>query len=364
MVQVNGSQVIDADAHVMETEKTWDYLEPSEQKFRPCIYGSPDNPTDQYWVLDGKIRGFRFATLSEQQLAAMSKKMGRSVQTPQKARELDDVSLRLAHMDELGIDVQVLHNTMWIQEVTDRADAEIALCMSWNRWMADVWKKSGNRLRWSCVLPAMSLKESLGQMRFAKENGSVAVCLRPFEDGRHLVDPYFYPIFDEAQRLDMAMAIHIANASPGLRDFLLSRYDKGGGMAPFRLPTIMTCFSLMMSEVPQVFPNLRWGFIESSAQWVPWIVNETKRRSSTVDKEIPENPFRAFKVYVTAQTDDDFPYIFKYAGEDNVAIGTDYGHTDASSELDAISVFRNLKDVSDEAKRKVLCDNPKALYAL
>jgi general L-amino acid transport system substrate-binding protein len=38
---------------------------------------------------------------------------------------------------------------------------------------------------------------------------------------------------------------------------LLSRYDKGGGLAPFRVPTIMTCFSLMMSEVPQLFPNLR-----------------------------------------------------------------------------------------------------------
>ena len=25
-------QVIDADAHVVETELTWDYLEPSEQK--------------------------------------------------------------------------------------------------------------------------------------------------------------------------------------------------------------------------------------------------------------------------------------------------------------------------------------------
>ena len=28
-------QVIDADAHVVETERTWDYLEPSEQKYRP-----------------------------------------------------------------------------------------------------------------------------------------------------------------------------------------------------------------------------------------------------------------------------------------------------------------------------------------
>ncbi len=37
-------QVIDADAHVVETERTWDYLEPSEQKYRPLLYTSPDDP--------------------------------------------------------------------------------------------------------------------------------------------------------------------------------------------------------------------------------------------------------------------------------------------------------------------------------
>jgi predicted TIM-barrel fold metal-dependent hydrolase len=126
----------------------------------------------------------------------------------------------------------------------------------------------------------------------------------------------------------------------------------------------MACFSLIMSEVPRVFPDLRWGFIESSAQWVPWIVNETIRRSGATGQRIPRNPLNEFKIYITAQTDDDFPFIFKYAGEDNIIIGTDYGHTDASSEIDAISVFKGLKDVSDLAKQKVLSDNPRALFSL
>ena len=34
-------QVIDADAHVIETERTWDYLEPAEQQFRPLLVASP-----------------------------------------------------------------------------------------------------------------------------------------------------------------------------------------------------------------------------------------------------------------------------------------------------------------------------------
>jgi hypothetical protein len=34
---------------------------------------------------------------------------------------------------------------------------------------------------------------------------------------------------------------------------------------------------------------------------------------------------------VTCQTDDDIENILRFAGEDNLTIGTDYGHTDQSA---------------------------------
>jgi predicted TIM-barrel fold metal-dependent hydrolase len=52
------------------------------------------------------------------------------------------------------------------------------------------------------------------------------------------------------------------------------------------------------------------------------------------------------------------------AGEDNLVIGTDYGHTDSSSDLDAINVFRRRDDLSLAVKEKILSDNARALYAL
>jgi hypothetical protein len=85
------------------------------------------------------------------------------------------------------------------------------------------------------------------------------------------------------------------------------RYDKMGGFAQFRIPTVITCLSLMMSDVPTLFPKLRWAFVEASAQWIPWVVNEAIRRSGT--KGFPKNPCKEFRIYITAQTDDDFPYV-------------------------------------------------------
>lgn len=354
--------IVDADAHVVETEHTWDFLDASQKKFRPQLFQSADNPTMQYWFVEGKAIGFRPPTLTEQELIALSKETGRELNTSSDARELRDVELRLQHMDKLGIDVQILFNTMWIARVAEKAEAEIALCSSWNRWMADVWQQGRNRLRWSCVVPAMTLSEAIQQMRYAKKNGAVAVSLRPFEDDRHLVEPYFYPIYQEATRLDLAVAVHISNASPQLMDQFKPRYDKMGGFAQFRIPTVITCLSLMMSEVPKQFPKLRWGFVEASAQWVPWVVKEAIRRSGT--KGFPELPFKEFGIYVTTETNDDFDFILRYAGDDNLVIGTDYGHTDASSEVDAIDIFRANQEVSESVKKKILDDNPRALYGL
>jgi uncharacterized protein len=358
--------VIDADAHVIETERTWDYLEPSEQRFRPLLYASPQDPTRQYWVIEDKIRGFRFPTLTEQQLRDLSQRSGRNVETPQAARELDDVQLRLQHMDALGIDIQVLHNTLWIEQVAQRPDVEAALCRSWNRWLAEVWQQSQGRLRWSCVVPTLLLDEAIEQMRAAKEHGAVAVCMRPLEGERGMTDPYFYPIYEEASRLDMAIAVHIANGNPANCE--LWRYLPGSrrlnGFALFRAPTVLACFVLLLSDVPHLFPHLRWGFIEASAQWVPWIYNEAARRYEAEGKRFPEDAFQTYKIFVTCQTDDDLPWILQYAGEHSLVIGTDYGHTDPSSELDAISVLRQMDGISQETKDRILSHNPKALYHL
>ena len=79
---------------------------------------------------------------------------------------------------------------------------------------------------------------------------------------------------------------------------------------------------------------------------------------------MPANPFRDFNIYVSTQTDDDFGYVITYAGEENLVIGTDYGHGDTSSELNAISRFKAMESLSDEVKRKILSDNPRRFYGI
>lgn len=357
-------RAVDSDAHVLESEQTWAYMDADDLKYRPQTFSADDDPNRRAWVIDGKICGLRPATLGEQQLAALSKRSGRELATAPGAGELEDVPLRLEHMDRLGIDVQVLHNTLWIRSVTQRPEVDVALTKAWNRWMADGWKQGKGRLRWTSVLPLTDIPTAIGMMQFAKDNGAVGVVMKPFDGTRFMLDPYYYPYYEAAEKLDLSITIHIANASDQLMDAVSTPYDPSGGLPQFRMPTIHACHALLLSDVPKRFPKLRWGFIESSAQWIPWIMHETRRRARQNGTPLPENPFKDYRIYVSAQTDDDFPYIFSYIGDENVIIGTDYGHTDTSSEVDAIEVFRNLDTISEEQKHKVLVDNAVALYNL
>ena len=88
---------IDADAHVLETEQTWESMDGAERKYRPRIVGSNEAESkDEYWLVDGTLR-------------LKSGNVGRN--TPQASREMREVPSRLKHMDELGVDIQVLYPT-------------------------------------------------------------------------------------------------------------------------------------------------------------------------------------------------------------------------------------------------------------
>ena len=79
---------------------------------------------------------------------------------------------------------------------------------------------------------------------------------------------------------------------------------------------------------------------------------------------IPENILRDYRMYVACEADDDLPFVLKYSGEDNIVIGTDYSHSDNSTEMEAITHLLERTDVEPSVLRKIVEDNPKALYAL
>ena len=61
--------------------------------------------------------------------------------------------------------------------------------------------------------------------------------------------------------------------------------------------------------MPKLFPKLRFGFIEATAQWLPLVAADLKRRAGVVGADWKSNVLEANRFYVTCQTDDDLAYI-------------------------------------------------------
>lgn len=350
--------VIDADAHVVETEVTWEYMDASDAKYKPQILTDEDGT--RFWLIDGKMQGRVRGPVAARGLA---ESVSRKMVTDEAKRFMEDIPGRLDHMDELGIDVQVLYPTIYIRRFCEKPETEVAMSKSYNRWLADIWSQGKGRLRWTCMLPLHTMDEALKELRWSVEHGACGVTMRPIEDDRLIVDPYFDPIFAEAERLNVPITAHIGNSNANMPG-LYSGDSAGGTFGTFRLTSAAACHMIISNDMVKKFPKLRWAIVEASSQWIPLVVHDLRRRLETRGRKLADEPLKAHNIWVTCQTDDDIPYVLKYAGNSQLVIGTDYGHQDQSSEIEAMRLFREQGDVDPAVVDQIMGQNAINLYGL
>lgn len=353
--------VIDADTHVDETDETWEYMSESERRFKPVT-------VSQHSALEGQTPGYDRLWLVDGHLRVRRVRNDERTGTTQEARELLDVSARLRHMDALGVDVHVIYPTFFLSRVTDRPEVEVALMRSYNRWLADKCSQSGGRLQWVAMLPTLNIEASVDEVHWAKEHGACGVMKKGVEQGgRSAGDPYFYPVYAAAAANDIAICIHSGSGEMEQNDLRrdhASMWSRG-------LPVIDAFTSLVSKGVPDRFPGLRVGFIEAGSSWIPYALDELwakkVRQAWHVTFDLKNDLLRQCRFYVACQTQEDLPYLLQHGTEDNLVIGTDYSHADGSAEIEALQLIREKGEkgeISTAASRKIVDDNPRALYGL
>ena len=329
-------------------------MDAADEKFAPVLLtqtsgaemrGNDGVVAKEFWLIDDKVH-------------PRDRNVGHN--TTEEAREMRDIDERLKHMDELGIDVQVLYPTLFLRPLTKKARVDKALCQSYNRWLAEIWKKGAGRLRWVAMAPMLSMESVRDELTWAKDNGACGIFMRALDTNRRITDPYFHPLFEIAEELDLALCFHAGNGSHEVYDFYLDE----AGFSKFKLPAVGTFHTLIMEGLPAKFPNLRWGFIEVSAQWIPYVLNDLGLRFKKRGREMGDDVMARNNIYVACQVTDDLPYVIASAGEDNLVVGTDYGHHDTSTEIEALRLIKQNGEVEGRVIDKILYDNARTLYGL
>ena len=344
---------IDSDAHVDETEATWEYIDEGYRHFKPVTLPAGGSARDPRWSADGV------------ELRRPERDYKRTGATEATSRLLD-VNARLKHLDELRIDLQILYPTTFIRSrFAGHGELEMALTRSYNRWIADRTAESNGRLRWVAVLPLLSMNEAVKELQWAKDHGACGVFKKGVECGAKAADdPYFFPLYEAASQLDVPICIH--TGSDGFQESL----------SPSALDAVQAFSPLVTSGVLEQFPTLRVGIIEAGASWVPFLLTIVAARARsahlqgiTLDHtlEVDLDLFRRSRIYVACQSQDDLPYILRYGMEDNLIVGTDYTHADQSAELKALDRVEERGQAGEfapEIADKILEHNPRRFYGL
>ena len=119
-----------------------------------------------------------------------------------------------------------------------------------------------------------------------------------------------------------------------------------------------------MEDIPGRWPKIRWAFIEVSAQWIPYVLNDLSIRFRRRGKELSPTVMADNRIFVACQVTDDLEWVLKYSGDSQIVVGTDCGHADTSAEIEALRKLRDDGKVTPEAANKILDDNARALYGL
>ena len=367
--------IIDADTHIAESESMWALFDKNMYHRRPVMVSAPDDTLyrdfNVLWLIDGNIfpkasgkGGFRIITPT-----ASKREAGRT-DIDLGCREITDVAARIADMDKAGVETQVIYPTLFLIDVTDDATLQVALCSAYNKFLGEVYRKSCNRLRWVTVLPFKSVDASITQMHEAKQQGAVGIFFSGIVGSLTLNNPHFMPIYAEAEKLALPICVHTGQSCRHLLDFF--DLELNGTFASSHLPPIIGFRDLVASEIPEKFPSLKFGFLEASASWVPFLYHHLKR-SARPRPSFPnarwkhascKNLFHDYRIYIACEADEDIPYLAEYIGEDNLLIGSDYGHNDPAEEKALVQTMRSREDISPKMVEKIMCENPKRFYGI
>jgi uncharacterized protein len=284
-----------------------------------------------------------------------------------------DAQSWLDAMDQGGVSTAVLFPTNglsigWIRE----PDYAVALCKGWNNFVAEKFQKVSPRLKGIALVPLQDVDEGVKELRRAiQELKLVGVMLPAVGLRKPLGHQDFWPVYEEAERLDCMVGVHATVRGPHyfageLFDQFIDVHALSHSFAQ-----MMQMTSIVLRGVLERFPRLRVAFMEAGCSWVPyWMgrLDEEWEKRGKVEaplcKKKPSEYVRSGRVYLHAEDYEPLvgataallsPQVLYYA--------SDWPHWD-NEFPENIDHLSHREDLSPEAKTWLLSETAKRLYKL
>ncbi|NQV56284.1 MAG: amidohydrolase [Rhodospirillales bacterium] len=348
--------VFDGDGHVLENDQ--ELIQHYEGKYEGLKLL---NPFGIWPSLDGWARGFVMAT-----------------EDPDRKYAYTDAAVWGELLELIGAEGSVLYPTAGLAcGLISDVEWATASAIAYNNWLEARYTSKDARLFGVGMLavqnPVAAAKELA---RCANERTRFPACLLPSQTylGKTYGDEFFWPIFEEAEKQGMPLAIHGA-PSRGLGFDHFSEFARVHALEhPF--PLFINLTDMIFSGVFDAFPNLRVAFLEGGCSWVPFMMDRLDYEYDSIfgiraRKELKKRPSEYMRegdnFWVGIELGEKG---LKYAvdamgGSDRIIYASDYPHEPTTDDITAdIPDFLACDDVDDTVKADVLGRAAKRFYNL
>jgi predicted TIM-barrel fold metal-dependent hydrolase len=289
-------------------------------------------------------------------------------------------------LDETGIAWTVLYPTAGLAVGRIVApDWAVIACQAYNNWLHEKFVGGNARLKGVALIPFQDVDAGVAELRRAvRELGMLGGMLPSNGEAiqGHWGNKIYWPLYEEAEDLDCALAVHVGCLHHMGLDSFSTYYPAHALGHPFSL--MIQCAAMLAHGVFERFPKLRIAFLEGGATWVPFMMDRLDRSYHDGHKQLDRNgariggpkpdekasqyfkqQLRAGRIFAGFDCDDDgLNTAIAKGGRQAFLFGSDFPHEvfDAAKCRHEIDELLDRSDLTKEDKAAVLGGNALNFY--
>jgi uncharacterized protein len=374
-------RIISADDHIdlqWMPKDVWQRRVPPEWRERaPKVVETTDGPAwvcgDDRWELWGGRAGAAGARGGRRTAIDRGGVFEHGVLRP------TTTALRLADMDRDGVDATVMYGPIVPLLIKDPELRRVCY-RAYNDWLAEFCATAPERLIGVGLIPIDDPKMAADEVRHLRQIG--------LRTGMFLAAQVEVPLWDEAWEVlweaaaetGIPIGFHLGG---GLRTVLA-----GGPKANHagNVGVRIACATLQIDEAlaAVIFggalerhPGLKIVLAETGIGWLPYMLErmdetylrfldagEYWRAQGGLPFTQPPSAYWRRQLWATFQTDHAVLRLIDRLGDDRVMWASDYPHPDSTWPESQAAITENFRGAAPEMRRRILCDNARALYGL
>jgi predicted TIM-barrel fold metal-dependent hydrolase len=245
------------------------------------------------------------------------------------------------------------------------------VCRAYNDYVYDRFAKLSDRLRPMALIPMQDTSAAVQELRRAvRELGLPGAMLPSTGLPLHLAHETYWPIYEEAEKLDCPLALHGgANCqAAGLATF--SNFT-ASHILHHPIPLMVGVIGFIYHGVLDRFPNLRLAFMEGGVGWLASLLDRAERDENYFDasdkpKQKTVDYLRSGRILLGCEgSEHTLAYLAKRVGIQCFAYASDYPHeVDLPAAVHEIEEIAERSDLTTEEKQSVLADNARKFFRL